>query len=128
MDVYGDHALTCRCKGDRIRRHNAERNIIHNDMRTAGFSPVLEPKHILRNGGKKKPADIFVSDWAEGKGACFDVAVTCPLQRKYIEHSARTQLHAAEHYAEHVKLPKYSEACAAQNLLFIPLVFESSVE
>jgi len=125
MDVYGDHALVCSCKGDRIRRHNAERNVIHNDMCTAGFSPVLEPKHILRNGGKKKPADIFVSDWSEGKGACFDVAVTCPLQIKYINHAAKTQLYAAEDYAENVKIPKYSEACAAQNLLCIPLVFES---
>ena len=125
MDVYGDHALVCGCKGDRIRRHNAERNVIHNDMCTAGLSPVLEPKHILRNGGKKKPADIFVSDWSEGKGACFDVAVTCPLQIKYINHAAKTQLYAAEDYAENVKIPKYSEACAAQNLLCIPLVFES---
>ena len=124
MDVYGDHALVCGCKGDRIRRHNAERNVIHN-MCTAGLSPVLEPKHILRNGGKKKPADIFVSDWSEGKGACFDVAVTCPLQIKYINHAAKTQLYAAEDYAENVKIPKYSEACAAQNLLCIPLVFES---
>jgi len=38
MDVYGDHALVCSCKGDRIRRHNAERNVIHNDMCTAGLS------------------------------------------------------------------------------------------
>ena len=95
------------------------------NMCTAGFSPVLEPNHILRNGGKKKPADIFVSDWSEGKGACFDVAVTCPLQKKYINRAANEQLYAAEDYAENVKIPKYSEACAAQNLLCIPLVFES---
>ena len=104
MDVYGDHALVCSCKGDRIRRHNAERNVIHSDMRIAGLSPVLEPPHILRNGGKQKPADIFVSDWSEGKGACFDVAVTCPLQKKYINHAAHTQLYAAEDYAENVKI------------------------
>ena len=125
MDVFADHAMVCCCKGDRTRRHNAERNVIHSDMRTAGLSPVLEPPHILRNGGKKKPADIFVSDWSEGKGACFDVAVTCPLQIKYINHAAKTQLYAAEDYAENVKIPKYSEACRAQNLLCIPLVFES---
>ena len=94
-------------------------------MITACFSPVLEPAHIFRNGGKKRPADIFVSDWADGKGACFDVAITCPLQRKYVEKAAKEQLHAAEHYAEKVKLPKYSEACDAQNLLCVPLVFES---
>jgi hypothetical protein len=70
MDVFADHAMVCFCKGDRTRRHNAERNVIHSDMRIAGLSPVLEPPHILRNGGKKKPADIFVSDWSEGKGAC----------------------------------------------------------
>ena len=118
-------ALVCGCKGDRIRRHNAERNVIHNDMRVAGFSPVLEPEHILRNGTKQKPADIFVSDWSEGKGACFDVAVTCPLQIKYINRAANEQLYAAEDYAENVKIPKYSQACAAKNLLCIPLVFES---
>jgi len=116
MDVFADHAMVCCCKGDRTRRHNAERNVIHSDMRTAGLSPVLEPPHILRNGGKKKPADIFVSDWSEGKGACFDVAVTCPLQIKYINHAAKTQLYAAEDYAENVKIPKYSEACRAHKL------------
>ena len=94
-------------------------------MRVAGFSPVLEPEHILRNGTKQKPADIFVSDWSEGKGACFDVAVTCPLQIKYINRAANEQLYAAEDYAENVKIPKYSQACAALNLLCIPLVFES---
>ena len=59
------------------------------------------------------------------KEACFDVAVTCPLQIKDINHAAKTQLYAAEDYAENVKIPKYSEACRAHNLLCIPLVFES---
>ena len=45
--------------------------------------------------------------------------------RESIRQAAETQLYAAEDYAEHVKIPKYSEACAAQNLLCIPLVFES---
>ena len=37
MDVFADHAMVCFCKGDRTRRHNAERNVIHNDMRVAGL-------------------------------------------------------------------------------------------
>lgn len=124
MDVYGDHAFVCSCKGDRTTRHNALRDVIHNNMVTAVFSPVLEPPHILRNSGQK-PADIFTPNWADGKAACFDVAVTCPLQSKYLAHSAQTQLYAANHYAEYVKVPKYTKVVEEMGLNFIPLIFES---
>jgi hypothetical protein len=42
---------------------------------------------------------------------CFDLAVTCPLQRKYVVAAAQRPLHAARDYACKVKDRKYFEAC-----------------
>jgi len=47
------------------------------------------------------------------------------LQSKYIAQSARTQLYAANHYAEYVKCPKYTEVVGDLGLYFIPLICES---
>ena len=39
MDKFGDHALTCACSGDRMRRHNALRNIVHSAAAEWGAWP-----------------------------------------------------------------------------------------
>ena len=42
MDRWGDHALTCSCGGDRTVRHNAIRNIFHEEATEAGLRPERE--------------------------------------------------------------------------------------
>ena len=47
MDRFGDHALTCPCAGDRTRRHNALRNIVHEAAKEGGLGPVKEKAGLL---------------------------------------------------------------------------------
>lgn len=124
MDVYGNHALLCACSGDRIKRHNALRNCLREKLCSAALCPVLEPKHILRDSGQK-PADILVPDYSLGRDACLDVAITHPVQDKYVSKAAQTQSFSANDYARNVKTPKYSKVVASDSLLFIPLIFET---
>jgi len=56
---------------------------------------------------------------------CFDVAVTCPLQAKYVDSAVSKALHAAEDYAKNVKNRTYRVPCAERGLGFTPLVVES---
>jgi hypothetical protein len=47
MDKFGDHALTCACSGDRTRRHNALRNIVHSAAAEGGLGPEKEKANLL---------------------------------------------------------------------------------
>jgi hypothetical protein len=124
MDVYGTHAILCACSGDRIKRHNALRNCLREKLSSACLSPVLEPKHILRDSGKK-PADILVPDYHLGRDACLDIAITCPIQDKYCSKAAQIQSFSADDYAQNIKIPKYSNVIANESLMFIPIIFET---
>ena len=42
MDSYGDHALTCACKGDRTTRHNKLRNIVYEEAFCGGLQAERE--------------------------------------------------------------------------------------
>ena len=47
MDVWGDHALTCACGGDRTKRHNLVRNTFARLAASAGWQPELEKPGLL---------------------------------------------------------------------------------
>ena len=47
MDRFGEHALTCPCAGDRTRRHNALRNVVHNAAQEGGLGPDKEKAGLL---------------------------------------------------------------------------------
>ena len=73
LDPYGDHALTCACKGDRTVRHNKFRNIVWEESRTAGLDTEKEKANLLperpsqdeiRCSSGRRPADIF---WKGGE-------------------------------------------------------------
>ncbi|KAJ1503691.1 hypothetical protein HMI55_002349 [Coelomomyces lativittatus] len=66
--------------------------------------------------GSERPADVQLGD------RCCDVAVTHPLQPKHLLASAAARGSAVEAYAADVKCRKYSAACTAANLVFVPLV------
>ena len=60
MDVFGDHALACACRGDRTKRHNVQRNQAFFDVHAAGFPGAeLERPGLLppRERGDGPPED-----------------------------------------------------------------------
>jgi len=39
LDPFGYHALTCKRSGEKVRRHNSTRDIIHNQARNSQLNP-----------------------------------------------------------------------------------------
>ena len=78
-DQKGEHALHCPGSGHRILRHDRVRDIIANTAREAGLTVEIEHNGGL--GGKKRPGDIWIQNWAGGKDALVDVAIIHPTAK-----------------------------------------------
>ena len=46
-DVFGEHARSCMCGGDRVKRHHLLRNALAARAAAAGLSPELEKPGLL---------------------------------------------------------------------------------
>ena len=123
MDIYGDHALVCPCGNDRTTRHNLIQNVFVSSLTRAVMQPSPQPMDLAALGLRP---DIYVPDLSLGRPSMADVAVTCPLQSKYVDLAANNSLHAAHDYALVVKRDKYQKACDERNFSFHPLVVETT--
>ena len=123
LDKWGDHALMCDTGNDRIARHNKIVRVLGDIATRAGLNPIIEPKNLA---SENQRPDICLPHFTSGKEAIIDVAITCPLQSKYIDQTGTLQLHAANNYATTIKTPKYSPSASKSNLNFIPFVVETS--
>ena len=94
-DCYGDHALCCGHWGERITRHNSIRDHVHQMAAAAVLNPVKEGRFILP-GNDRRPADIFLPNWAEGRDAALDVMVINPLQQATVVEAATTPGHSLD--------------------------------
>lgn len=123
VDTFGIHSLMCGLYGDRTSRHHAIRDVIFDFSRSAGLSVVKEKGGLLgESGGKRRPADVWIGNL--NKDICLDVAVTCPLQQRFVSNASQIDGHAASEYYN-FKLHKYAKAVEAANLIFQPIVFEA---
>ena len=122
-DELGDHAMCCAHQGERITRHNALRDAIHNIASAAALNPIKEGQHLLP-GNNRRPADIYLRGWAAGRDAALDVTVTNPLQQATIQGAATSPGHALRARFSS-KMNSAAEQCQAQGISFLPLVFES---
>ena len=66
MDIFGNHAIVCSTKGDRIKRHNAIRDCFFDFCSAAAWGPVKE-KPFLLPGSCKRSADILIPNYSAGK-------------------------------------------------------------
>ena len=85
------------------------------------MGPVLEKKGILGETSGRRPGDVTIPLWCEGKGLAIDVAVTCPFSSSNMSRD-----HPAEYYAEKLKHRKYDAGFVGRNFDFSALVFEST--
>ena len=122
-DIMGDNAMVCRIGGEPISRHNALRDALFNVAAEAGLSPVKEGRGILPDS-ERRPADIFIRNWAGGKDAAIDVTVIHPLQGATRRGAATTPGHALT-VAYNRKMREAGELCRQQGIAFIPLALES---
>ena len=121
--MMGDHGMVCGTGGERIARHNALRDALHDTAAAAGLAPQKEGRALLP-GNNQRPADIFIPRWAGGRDAALDVTVTHPLQDATRARAAAAPGHAlAQAYKN--KMRGTAEQCDQQGIAFIPMVAES---
>jgi hypothetical protein len=121
IDVYGDHATCCASTGDLITRHNSIRNLMDKLASEGLLSPIMEKKGILGPTSGRRPGDVTIPLWSQGKGLAIDVAVTCPFNRKAVRSSS-----PCEDYAAQQKHGKYDASFRGKNYLFAAVVFETT--
>ena len=122
-DVLGDHAMCCGTGGERIARHNHLRDAVFDTAAAAGLGPVKEGRFLLP-GCDRRPADVLLPNWAQGRDAALDVTVVTPLQQETLAQAATTPGHALT-FAYERKIRGAEEACRRQGIAFIPLAAES---
>ena len=120
INVLGDHATCCAKEGDIIIRHNSLRNLVNSIATDAQLSPVMEKKGILGHTSGRRPGDVTLEQWAEGKGLAIDVAVTSPLTKSSVR-----LVHPSEEYAAKHKHAKYDVSFQGTEYLFSAMVFET---
>jgi hypothetical protein len=84
MDMYGEHATNCKFGGGAISRHNIVRDTLASLCRQSGFICRIEEKDLLPDTDRR-PADVFVLNWALDKSVCIDVAVVCGRETNAIK-------------------------------------------
>jgi len=120
IDINGDHATCCAKSGDLIVRHNTLRNLVDNLASVGGLSPVLEKKGILGPTSGRRPGDVTIMNWSQGKGLAIDVAVTSPLAASQIRF-----VQPCEEYAATRKHGKYDASFEGQDFFFSAVVWET---
>ena len=79
---------------------------------------------MVMPGTNRKPADVFLPNWAAGRDAALDVTVTHPLQDQTRAGAAATPGHAMS-VAYQNKMRGAADLCSQQGIAFIPIVAES---
>jgi hypothetical protein len=126
MDVFGDHALCCHNGPSLLFRHNNIRDILGHSARAAGLAAVAIEKKNQIDGSNEKPGDITVQQYHRGfASSAFDITITHPLQKKFIEIAMEEAGVVAEE-AHDRKLLKSLEVCEKEGIHFVPLAWEST--
>jgi len=121
MDVFGDHAPCCHHGTSLVFRHNNVRDILGHSARAAGLAAVVIEKKNQVDGSKEKPGDITVQQYHRGFAtSAFDVTISHPLQKKYIEIAMEEAGVVAEE-AHDRKLQKSLAVCEKEGIHFVPL-------
>eukprot|EP00663_Eupelagonemidae_sp_cell21sb_P003029 gene3029-6398_t len=133
MDARGQHAVRCMTRGERTRRHNNLRRRLQSVLTGMGVENSQEQAGLLPDALTRRPADLYIPHFRDGKGEAVDFAVVCPLQEGYRDQSAEVAGAAAESYAATHKVdvrweaggPTTAERCEAVGLTFTAMVFET---
>ena len=72
-DHYGDHSVGCSYGGERVGRHNAQRDAVFQAAQQSVLSPRREEPFLMPSG-MERPADIYIPNWTAGKDTAIDVS------------------------------------------------------
>ena len=107
--------------GDRVKRHNRQRNLLAVRCDAAGLAPELEKSDLLpprpEDGGAceagrpgqsgRRPADVYLPAWGLKGPAALGLAVTSGMRSRKRSHQAT------------------DSQCREQGLQFLPIIFEA---
>ena len=132
MDVYGDHALLCRCDPASAGfqfRHRVVQQTLGIILRHAGICHVVEPGHLRferdvslesgRGSGLTRPADILLYSWRGDSHCCVDLVGVSPARSGWRDAAA------ALPSVEQGKRDKHSATCRSHGFDFIPFGFST---
>ena len=142
MDVYGDHALTCSCGGDRTIRHNHIRNNAFHFCLGAGLNPELEKPGLLQprplqgalpedgvrrdNPDARRPADAYLPRWHRGVPAALDFAVTSGLRPSNISAALHDPKAVTRNYEDFKNSYLNTRSlCSEEGIDFVPIIIEA---
>ena len=152
MDSFGDHALVCRCHGDRTVRHNRLRNSVYEDAVRGSMGAEKEKQGLLPERptednlsgvqatddvavgarGRRRPADVFIARGLGGWPAALDFACTSGLRADTLHSAAQNPedvLNAYEDFKKGFQAPGESattaDLCKGAGLSFLPMIIES---
>ena len=133
MDTRGHHASLCGSGGDRTCRHHAARNIVADAANTAGLRPEIEKPDLLPpspddlDPNRRRPADVYLPNWRDGRPAALDLAITSPHRHDMRDSAPMAPGMAATEY-EKTKRSHLNTAalCEQQGFAFVPVVGEPS--
>ena len=93
LDPLGHHALTCKCGGDVISRHNALRDTLARFLQRAYAAIEVEAG---ADHSQSQPADILVQLWKHGRPIALDISVVSPLNPSTLAEVGAAVLEAME--------------------------------
>ncbi|KAL5487426.1 hypothetical protein EMCRGX_G020023 [Ephydatia muelleri] len=91
LDPLGHHALTCKCGGDVITRHNALRDTLAHFLHRAHASIEVEAgAGFFPDHSQSRPADILVKHWNHRRPVALDISVVSPLNPSTLAEAGAT--------------------------------------
>jgi hypothetical protein len=124
-DQMNGHALCCHNSPSLLFRHNNIRDILGHSARAAGLAAVVIEKKDQIDGSNARPGDITLQQYHRGFAtSAFDVTISHPLQKKFIEIAMEAGVVAQE--AHDRKLLKSLAVCEKEGIHFVPLAWEST--
>ena len=91
LDPLRHHALTCKCGGDVVLRHNALRNtLVHFLHRAHAFVQVEVGAGLFPDHSQSRPADILLQNWNLGRPVALDISVVSPLNPSTLAEAGAT--------------------------------------
>ena len=125
LDPLGHHALTCKCGGDVVLRHNALRDtLVHFLHRVHASVQVEVGAGLFPDHSQSRPADILLQNWNLGRPVALDISVVSPLNPSTLAEAGAT-FGAVLEATESRKHQANDEKCSALGWVSTPLAVDS---
>ena len=125
LDPLGHHALTCKCGGDAVLRHNALRDTLVHFLHRAHASVQVEVgAGLFPDHSQSRPADILLQNWNLGRPVALDISVVSPLNPSTLAEAGAT-VGAVLEATESRKHQANDEKCSALGWVSTPLAVDS---